>query len=517
MYEAFYNLKTKPFQITTDPKFLWLGEKHKEALATLKYGILENKGFLLLTGDVGTGKTVLIHGLVKLLDIAAIVATIPDPGLSSMDFFNFLAEEFKMNRHFDTKGAFLSHLKHVLYKASATDKKVLLVIDEAQRLNHELLEQIRLLSNIEMDNRKLINIFFVGQSEFNRILNEERNKAVKQRITVSYHINALTEQETREYINHRLRVAGGDREIFKPQALHEIYAFSQGYPRLINIICDHALLTGYSGGKKAIDADVIKECEKELRIPISNAGRQGKEQDLFESQQSALAVLQNRSTGRRIGLFAVVILLFLFIGFIFFNFQIKDTPRWKIEEIAPQSYESPTLKSKESLATGVENQEANPKELPVVKPFDDAVSGDKNLSQADEVETADQKDQASTEPKVKPFPDRKILIYFKHNSNDLPTPAYETLDRIAAFMIHNPEAKVNISGYTDSSGAHSYNVSVSQFRANIVKGYLVGKGVQPLRIEAVGLGPDNPIATNATEQGRQTNRRVEIEVNVDKP
>jgi general secretion pathway protein A len=517
MYEAFYNLKTKPFQITTDPKFLWLGEKHKEALATLKYGILENKGFLLLTGDVGTGKTVLIHGLVKLIDVAAIVATIPDPGLSSMDFFNFLAEEFKMNRRFDTKGAFLIHLKHFLYQASATDKKVLLVIDEAQRLNHELLEQIRLLSNIEMDNRKLINIFFVGQSEFNRMLNEERNKAVKQRITVSYHINALTEQETREYINHRLRVAGGDREIFKPQALHEIYAFSQGYPRLINIICDHALLTGYSGGKKAIDADVIKECEKELRIPINNADPQEKEQGLFESQQSAFAVLQNRSMGRRVGFLAVVILLFLFMGFIFFNFQLKDKPRWKIEEIAPQSYESPTLKSKESLVTGVENQEANPKELPVVKRFDDAVSGDKNLSQADQGETADQEDQASTEPKVKPFPDRKILIYFKHNSNDLPAPAYETLDRIAEFMIHNPEAKVNISGYTDSSGAYSYNVSVSQFRANIVKGYLVGKGVQPLRIEAVGLGPDNPIATNATEQGRQTNRRVEIEVNVDKP
>jgi len=120
-------------------------------------------------------------------------------------------------------------------------------------------------------------------------------------------------------------------------------------------------------------------------------------------------------------------------------------------------------------------------------------------------------------PQVKPFPDRKIMIYFKHNSNDLPDPAYETLDRIAEFMIHNPEAKVNIRGYTDTSGTYSYNVSVSQFRANIVKGYLVGKGVHPLKIEAVGLGPENPIASNETEKGRQTNRRVEIELNIDKP
>jgi general secretion pathway protein A len=517
MYQAFYNLKIKPFQITTDPKFLWLGEKHKEALATLKYGILENKGFLLLTGDVGTGKTVLIHGLVKIIDISAIVATIPDPGLSSMDFFNFLAEEFKMNRRFDTKGAFLIHLKHFLYKASASGKKVLLVIDEAQRLNHELLEQIRLLSNIEMDNSKLINIFFVGQSEFNRILNEERNKAVKQRITVSYHIDPLTEHETREYINHRLKVADGDREIFKPEALHKIYAFSHGYPRLINIICDHALLTGYSAGKKAIDADVIRECEKELRIPINNSGREAKEQGFLENQQSALSALQNRSVGRRIGFFAVIILLLLFAGFMLFNFQLSDTPRWKIEEIAPQSYESPTLKSKESFMPGVENKEAAAKGLPVVKRFDDAVNRDKNLLQNDQIEISDQKDQEPTLPQVKPFPDRKIVIYFKHNSNDLPDPAYETLDRIAEFMIQNPQAKVNISGHTDSSGAYSYNVSVSQFRANIVKGYLVGKGVNPLKIEAVGLGPENPIATNETEEGRQMNRRVEIELNVDKP
>jgi general secretion pathway protein A len=517
MYQAFYNLKTKPFQITTDPKFLWLGEKHKEALATLKYGIVENKGFLLLTGDVGTGKTVLIHGLAKIIDISAIMATIPDPGLSSMDFFNFLAEEFKMNRRFDTKGAFLIHLKHFLYNASASDMKVLLIIDEAQRLNHELLEQIRLLSNIEMDNRKLINIFFVGQSEFNRMLNEERNRAVKQRITVSYHIDPLTEHETREYINHRLKVAGADREIFKPEALHKIYAFSHGYPRLINIICDHALLTGYSAGKKAIDADVIRECEKELRIPINSVDREGKEQGFFENRQSNFSVLQNRSMGRRIGFFAVVILFLLIAGLIFFNFQLKDTPRWKIEEIAPQSYESPTLKSKKSFVPGTENQEEPSKELPVVKPFDDTDSSDKNLPQTDQAEKADQTDQESVVPQVKPFPDRKIIIYFKHNSNDLPDAAYETLDRIAEFMIHNPEARVNISGYTDSSGAYSYNVSISQFRANIVKGYLVGKGVQPLKIEALGLGPENPMAGNDTEKGRQTNRRVEIELNIDKP
>ena len=184
MYENHYNLKAMPFQITTDPRFLWLGEKHSEALATLKYGILENKGFLLLTGDVGTGKTALINRLVKMIDVAAIVAKVPDPGLSSLDFFNFLSVELKMNKTFDSKGAFLIHLKHFLLKAYSAHKKVVLIIDEAQRLNPELLEQIRLLSNIELQNRKLINIFFVGQTEFSKMLMEDRNRAVRQRITV---------------------------------------------------------------------------------------------------------------------------------------------------------------------------------------------------------------------------------------------------------------------------------------------------------------------------------------------
>ena len=112
MYETYYNLKAMPFQITTDPRFLWLGEKHSEALATLKYGIMENKGFLLLTGDVGTGKTALINRLIKMIDVAAIVAKIPDPGLSSLDFFNFLAVEFKINKKFESKGAFLIYLKN---------------------------------------------------------------------------------------------------------------------------------------------------------------------------------------------------------------------------------------------------------------------------------------------------------------------------------------------------------------------------------------------------------------------
>ncbi len=266
MYLKFYQLSLKPFQITADPRFLWLGDKHSEAMATLKYGILEDKGFLLLTGDVGTGKTALIKSLVKTIDVAALVATIPDPGLDPIDFFNYLSEEFKMGKRFTSKGDFLIEFKQMLLKAYSLHQKVLLIIDEAQRLNHELLEQVRLFSNIELDNRKLINIFFVGQTEFNRMLLDDRNRAVRQRITVSYFIQPLTELETQQYIRHRLRVAGAKREIFSEDAMRRVFSFSRGYPRLINIICDHALLTGYARGEKNIEVAIIRECETELKI-----------------------------------------------------------------------------------------------------------------------------------------------------------------------------------------------------------------------------------------------------------
>ena len=148
MYLDHYNLNLKPFEMSPDPRFLWLGEKHKEALAALEYGILESKGFLLLTGDAGTGKTVLINGLIKSTKVKAIIATIPDPDLESLDFFNFLSAEFQMNKKFETKGAFLIGFKQFLHEVYESEGKVLLIVDEAQRLNHELLEQIRILSNI---------------------------------------------------------------------------------------------------------------------------------------------------------------------------------------------------------------------------------------------------------------------------------------------------------------------------------------------------------------------------------
>ncbi|MBI5578645.1 MAG: OmpA family protein [Deltaproteobacteria bacterium] len=493
MYLNFYRLNSKPFQITTDTRFLWLGEKHSEALATLKYGILEDKGFLLLTGDVGTGKTALIKLLVKSIDISAIVATIPDPSLEAADFFNILAEEFKMDRRFASKGDFLIYFKQFLLKAHTTDKKVLLIIDEAQRLHHDLLEQIRLLSNIELENRKLINIFFVGQTEFNRTLLEERNKAVRQRITVHYHIEPLAELETQQYIRHRLGVAGCKTEIFTIDAMRRIHAFSAGYPRLINIICDHALLTGYAGGTKAIDVSLIRDCEKELRLPEGVRPQAAGSAD--KSPPAPVAESPARASSRRTLMVLVFLLLATFAGLMFYQYRSEKPQRWAVEDIAPQTYKGlagvPLLDAQKDESTAAQSPGPPAASPPPKAAAPEAVSSE-SLAR-------------------NPFARGKVIIFFPYNSNELTPEGLAALDRIAEFLKANPSLKAEIRGYTDSVGAVNYNVSVSAFRANSIKSYLTGKGVSSSNLIAQGLGPKNPIASNDTLEGREQNRRVEIE------
>ena len=499
MYLNFYRLNSKPFQITTDPRFLWLGEKHSEALATLKYGILEDKGFLLLTGDVGTGKTALIKLLVKSIDISAIVATIPDPGLDATDFFNILAEEFKMDRRFSSKGDFLIYFKKFLLTAHTSDKKVLLIIDEAQRLHHDLLEQIRLLSNIELENRKLINIFFVGQTEFNRTLLEERNKAVRQRITVHYHIEPLAEPETQQYIRHRLNVAGCKSEIFTLDAMRRIHVFSAGYPRLINIICDHALLTGYAGGTKAIDVNLIRDCEKELRLP--DVPRPQDVGNADTSISSPATEAPARSFSRRTLIMLVSLLLAAFAGLMFYQYRSEKPQRWAVEDIAPQTYKGLAGKQFLDAQKDEPTAEQSPGPSAAASPPKVAVAAAGAAPEA----------VSSKALAANPFARGKVIIYFPYNSNELTPEALAVMDRIAEFLQASPSRKAEIRGYTDSVGAVNYNVSVSAFRANSIKSYLTGKGVNASSLTAQGLGPKNPIASNDTLEGREQNRRVEIE------
>lgn len=572
MYLEHYDLKIKPFQISADPKFLWLGENHREALAVLQYGILDNKGFLLLTGDVGTGKTTLINALVNSLGKNVVVATIPDPGLELIEFLNYLSRAFGIKKQFSQKGEFLIHFRHFLQKADQNAQKVLLIIDEAQRLSHELLEEIRLLSNIEKQDRKLLNIFFIGQNEFNDLLWDPRNRALRQRITVNYNVYALSTPETAAYIAHRLKIAGTDKEIFTPGAIKEIAKFSGGFPRTINIICDHALLTGYVKGAKKIGAKEVKDCAGDLQIPMpssrnlgpdegSSKGKARQERTASRSAKAEQAMQKSakrkeRASGfRRKVLAAVVVSIFSVLaglGYAVFRGKTEPFQRWlsgmieggrhavigQIPAAKPPVKASEKAMPRAMQAANGKVLGAMPAETPAKTDEGRALTQPERMvsdtaplgaavpqtdSPANQAEASPDKavsDQAALDEKDSPPVDfealdeilkQKHIIHFPYDSNEFTDKAIGTLDKIAVVLKAMPSIKINAVGYTDSSGEYNYNKSLSKFRANMVKSYLVGKGVSADQINTEGLGPLRPIDSNKTAEGRQTNRRVEIE------
>ncbi|MFH0726270.1 MAG: AAA family ATPase [Pseudomonadota bacterium] len=568
MYRSFYGLTLKPFQISSDPKFLWLGEKHQEALAVLKYGILDNRGFLLLTGDVGTGKTTLINALVNSLGPDTLVAHVPDPGLTVMDFFNYIASAFQMEEHFDTKGDFLVRFRQFLEKSFTGQKQVLLIIDEAQRLDTLLLEEIRLLSNIELQQSKLINIFFVGQDEFNDILSRRENRALRQRMTLNYHIDTLTEEETGYFIKHRLKVAGTEKKIFNATAISEIFAFSAGYPRLMNIICDHALLTGYVKGIKTIDGEMIAECAKELRLPR----RQLQEpkplampatlpQPVLLPHPAVPPALPDNRRRRTLLFFSSIVLILLAISIVFSygNKALWESFQRGIDTLAPivtgetgqpgktlpmpgerasvSEKSVPAMEPASSVVVSrikipepektipppdkpvvatitVEKTEAIPVEANRSTPFSPSSSAQMERSESPVVPTP--KVPAPLPPDEKTLStlqiDNHLIVRFGYNSNDLSSGSYDILDQLSAYLKKTPAATITINGYTDNMGSLGYNLSLSGFRANIVKNYLMGHGVHASRMTAAGLGAANPIESNDTPEGRNSNRRVEIKV-----
>ncbi|MGA9260552.1 MAG: AAA family ATPase [Desulfobacterales bacterium] len=273
MYLAHFKLHEKPFQLNTDPRFLWLGQDHKEALATLRYGVLENKGLLLLTGDIGTGKTTLVSALVDLLgDHRVVIAKLPDPGLTRREFFYLVSRKFGIDRPVRDKETFTDAVGDFLDKICTRDKKALLVIDESQIMNDRVLEEVRLLSNMECRHTKPLNIFLVGQNEFNQTLLKPTNRALKERIAVNYNLKPLAEPETAAYIAHRLQVAGAQKRIFTDDAVHEVHSFSNGAPRQINILCDLALVRGYAENAKILDSRMIEECEERILVHDASGG-----------------------------------------------------------------------------------------------------------------------------------------------------------------------------------------------------------------------------------------------------
>jgi type II secretory pathway predicted ATPase ExeA len=269
MYTEFYGLKEKPFNLTPSPRFIYMSEGHREAMALLTYGVTEKKGFILLTGEVGTGKTTMIHNLLNNLDNSVEHVYLVNPLLSPQEFIDFLAfSAFKKRIHFKSKADFLLEFQDYLQMCLQHQKLFILIVDEAHKLSFDLMEEIRLLSNMEYAEEKLINIFLVGQPELNDNLNSPKGRATLQRIGVRYDIPPLGLKETVEYLETRLAVAGSSKkgDIFQKDAVEAIYRYSKGYPRTINILADNSLLLGYSTNKKTITSSMIDEAYKAMSL-----------------------------------------------------------------------------------------------------------------------------------------------------------------------------------------------------------------------------------------------------------
>jgi type II secretory pathway predicted ATPase ExeA len=275
MYIDFYELKEKPFNLTPSSKYLYLGDIHKEALALLTYGVTERMGFILLTGEVGTGKTTMVHALLNSLGDDVQYVYLSNPLFSVSDFMDYLAfSAFKKKVHFQSKADFLIQFESFLQEKLQSQKNFILLIDEAQKLSIELLEEIRLLSNMETADEKLINIFLIGQPELNDTLNRTECRSLLQRISVRYQIKPLDLKGASDYILSRLRMAGAQDgiRIFPKNTIKEIYRYSGGFPRMINILADNALLLGYSRGLKKLTPEMIKECYNDLQLSDSPLG-----------------------------------------------------------------------------------------------------------------------------------------------------------------------------------------------------------------------------------------------------
>ena len=274
MYKSFYNLQRNPFEITPDPSFLFPTTRHNEALASLYYGVTAHRGFVVLTGEVGTGKTLILRSLLGLLqrrDVA--FALIFNPTLSPLEFMRYIALDFGLPVTGKAKDELIHVLNGFLLQRHQKGLTTILVVDEAHHLSPEVLEEIRLLTNLETSQQKLLQIILAGQPELDQKLDSHELRQLKQRIALRCHLDSLSVNETGEYMRRRLQIGGvtGAIQIFSGPAIEAVFRHSRGIPRLINTICENALLAGYAKHAATITSEIIDDVARELRLGVISA------------------------------------------------------------------------------------------------------------------------------------------------------------------------------------------------------------------------------------------------------
>jgi type II secretory pathway predicted ATPase ExeA len=313
MYKKFFGLKENPFNVNPDPRYLYLTPNTQEALACLTYGIETRKGFILLTGEVGTGKTTLINKLLEWLHKERVfTAFVFNPRLSVSQFFDFMMADFGIPCETHQKGQMLLKLNQWLLDRYQAGERAVLVVDEAQNLSPQMLEEIRLLTNLETSTEKLLQIVLAGQPELEQKLNQPQLRQLRQRITLRAKTRQLTLDETQGYIQERMRIAGAENpDIFSPEAVAAVHRFARGIPRVTNLLCEHALVSSFAVQKNPVPGEIVEEVARDFDLhiidPLAQApappptrpaftpeGANGDNPPLIESLLQALNTLVDR-------------------------------------------------------------------------------------------------------------------------------------------------------------------------------------------------------------------------------
>jgi len=287
MYEKFYGFKERPFNMTPDSRFFFKSEKHEEALSHLLVAISQRNGFAVITGEVGSGKTTVTRTLLRRLDEETKVALILNTHLSQKELLTSILEDFGVQYKNTSKTALLSALNAFLLEQAEDEKNVVIIIDEAQNLKPSVLEEVRMLSNLETEEEKLLQIILIGQPELRKKLRDPKLRQFTQRIVFYYHLEPLNHDETVKYINHRIKTAGCAKEsLFTPMALELIHKYSSGIPRMINLLCHNALINGLVADTSIINAGQVESAAKQLMHNIYLTSSQQAEEKIIDFENT---------------------------------------------------------------------------------------------------------------------------------------------------------------------------------------------------------------------------------------
>ena len=454
MYHRHFGLDRSPFSSEPEPGFLWLGPTHREALTALSRGIRENQGLLLLTGDAGTGKTALARGLLAELSEEVIAAVIPDPSLSLSDFLTLLADGFGMASPIEGKHDFLTRFKKTVRSACDARKSLLIIVDEAQRLTGELLDEIRMLADIDCEGRASVNVLFAAQEDFNRTLQDPRNRALKQRIVLSRRLVALNREETGAYIRHRLRVAGSEQALFTPEALEAVFTLSEGIPRRINVICDGALTSAYMRGIRSVDGGVIRESAREFDtgLPPAVATPDRTAASPAEEEPESEEALSKPAGPARKPLVALAVAAIALLAAVL----LVRSPEKK-GVTPPAAEKSPAPAPAEAPRQEVATVETTPAEEPSSPPATGSPKDDEPSPSGGKA--------AST----------LFFLFFKPGSTELEASSYDTLRLVSDYLSAHPSSEVVLSTHAAGDARIGSILRLQELRAAGIRSVLAAQ------------------------------------------